>query len=228
MEILLPEEIVVKIGLYLDAKDVLSSCLVSKFWRNALNNNKIWFNLCRKEFWLEKMENPILDVRSCRFYPAFSHPVNDCDQLSDICPWRVRFMQEMRISRNWKNGKFREQPMREAEAQELERISKVDMLCGEDFIIAPYQMNNTHKFRIWEFKNDIFETVPIVCSHRFENVDFFNLTDCGFIYVQSNLLVYYVKKENCIFTRQLRVLITEEPTASKNIPDDEDITNWET
>ncbi|KAL1139814.1 hypothetical protein AAG570_006791 [Ranatra chinensis] len=162
---LLPEEVFIEIALYLDLDDLLACCSVSAGWRDAINQNKIWFRQCLRRSALKFNKFELIDTPN-RVQPGFHFPAPTCDTLSDLCPWRKRFMQEAHLSRNWRYGRYI--------SRRIMRLQEPSLIeCDENLVLVPnVEMRDFTVFSIEGEPREI-DRVPYSLSHV--SSDFFKL-----------------------------------------------------
>lgn len=215
---LLPEELFEEIIFYLNLEDVLSCCLVSRSWRNAINTDRIWFNLCSKITKLKKNEFKLIEA-PCKVDPVFTTPSQKCSCLSEVCSWRVRYMQEAHISRNWRLGRFFASPI-------TRPLFPLGVECDEDVLIVASMEN-------WEFKVWSLSSTPkLLQVSRFSLwqvfADFFKLSGNKLVVGQCTLVQVYTidKSHDSTFELAHRFLFNKSEEESYNIPNSPDVSDW--
>ena len=216
---LFPEELFEEIAVYLDLPDVLSCCLVNSHWRNALNKNRIWFHLCAKRFSVN-MNNLNLISSTCLVDPPFTTPKHTCHSLAEICPWRIRFMQEAHIIRNWRSGRCLSNVITKT------IIYPLCIECDEDVIVVSSM--DKREFTTWNIEQFPVEVQTASFSLWHVISDFFKLCDGKLVVVQCTLLQVYVKNRNNqnVFDLSSRCLFNKSEEESSNIPLTVDISDW--
>ncbi|XP_073989437.1 uncharacterized protein [Rhodnius prolixus] len=213
---LLPQEIFEEVALYLNISEILSCCLVGIGWRNAVNNNRVWNHLCLKKFDIQ-MNNSALITNRNYVEPSFVVPENDCNRLSDICIWRIRFMQEVHISKNWRRGRY--------VSEKVTKINVGEILESEgNMIIVP---NNERRFFTSMNVEDDYivkQTVPYSLNNMLAS--FFKLCNDKIVLVQCTLLQVFTRSENNDFDLKYRFLFNKTNEESLNIPTSSDLTEW--
>lgn len=215
---LLPEELFEEIALYLDLPEVLSCCLVNSRWRNAMNKNRIWFNLCAKRFSVN-MQNLDMIKSPCLVDPPFTPPRQKCFSLSETCPWRLRFMQEAHVMRNWRFGRYMPHVI-------TKTINPLCLECDEDVIVISSM--EKREFTTWTIESFPVEvqTTPFSLWHVIS--DFFKLSGDKLVVVQCTLLQVFVKNKSNrnMFDLTYRFLFNKSEEESLNIPSTAVISDW--
>lgn len=215
---LLPEELFEEIASYLELEDLLSCCLVNSRWRNAINTNRIWFNLCARRCSVN-LNNFELIKEPCLVDPAFTPPKQVCDTLSEVCPWRLRFMQEAHLSRNWRFGRCVSHVITKA-------INPLCIECDDDVLVLSCM--EKREFTTWSINSSpqLMQTAQLSLWHVIS--DFFKLCGGKLVVVQCTLLQVYTK--NCSnkssFDLSFRFLFNKPEEESFNIPLSPDISDW--
>ncbi|XP_054284034.1 uncharacterized protein LOC129000961 [Macrosteles quadrilineatus] len=109
----LPLEMVEKISEYLTPQDLGCCAAVSKGWRETFNQDILWKRHCDAE-----LEEPLRNIPSVA-ESIFVAPEDIQSSLSPICPWRLAFMRETHLRRNWKNDSPKEHQISQESEQEM-------------------------------------------------------------------------------------------------------------
>ncbi|XP_046663442.1 F-box/WD repeat-containing protein 7-like [Homalodisca vitripennis] len=94
----LPPEMVEKISFYLTAQDLVSCYSVSRVWRTIFNQDSLWKPHCHQNF------EEYLRTTPCITKPPFMIPETESSGLSPACQWRLAYMREGRLWKNWRTG----------------------------------------------------------------------------------------------------------------------------
>lgn len=203
----LPEEVAERIFILLPVKDVLSCCLVSSLWRDAVNKNVIWKQLCSPTFDLENLKSVVK--------PAFQVPKCDCEDLTPICEYRLKYMQEIHLRNNFRSNRSVEYKLSRSHIDKIEFLDKYLLL------------NDSYKnmFHVWNIEEKPYhvQSVPYLlqqmCTQTFQS-----LGDCLLI-VQCSLLQIYVVLDGKFSLKMCRIFDKEE-AFSHTIPALDILTMW--
>lgn len=204
---LLPEEVAERIFILLPVKDVLSCCLVSSLWREAVNKNVIWKMHCSPNINLENLKSIVK--------PEFQVPKFDCEELTPICKYRLKYMQEIHLRNNFRNNRCIEYKFSKS------RIEKIEFL--DNYLL----LNDSYKneFHVWDIRGKpyLVQSVPYLlqqmCTQTFQS-----LGNCLLI-VQCNLLQIYVIVDGKMSLKMCRLFDREE-AFSHTIPAPDGLSMW--
>lgn len=91
----------------LNPKDLASSSLVCKSWRDAINSNIIWRKHCKQRGWTSTLKDWSCFQKSSHLWSGVSYTNYDDDsKLSPLCIQRVYFNKYAHLIKNWKERKF--------------------------------------------------------------------------------------------------------------------------
>lgn len=205
----LPAEVNERIFLLLPVEDILSCCLVSSQWREAVNKNMIWKRFCSPAvtFQIETKENMVK--------PAFQPPPGDL--LSPICKSRLHYMKETHLKNNFRNNRFVEH-----------KLSRVNYYQDKTEFVGKFMLLNDsskNTFHVWDI-----DDVPILCQSvqyllQEMCLETFEALDDRLLVVQCNLLQLYIVVDN-LFTLEMCRLFDRGEECSKSIPTDDTIGSW--
>lgn len=108
---ILPVEVVEEIFKHLNVKDLINCSYVSLNWREAANNDKLWFKLwCLKYYDLNK-RNYLLEIESSFINKKYQFNIpsnlnNDDERLIPVCNWKVYYCQQNYLMYNWRRGRY--------------------------------------------------------------------------------------------------------------------------
>lgn len=99
----LPLEVIEQIASYLSGNDLIACSLVSIGWREIFNNNVFWVKKCKGGYgWKIYAEH--LENLECLVEPQFVLPQSIEKTLQPLCKWRVYFMAQIHLERNWRTN----------------------------------------------------------------------------------------------------------------------------
>ncbi|XP_054280338.1 uncharacterized protein LOC128998308 [Macrosteles quadrilineatus] len=95
----LPSEMVAAIADLLGARDIAACSGVNRSWRRAFNLDRVWRRYCSfgPEFYKDE---------SNTVKPSFQVPFVEGVDLEPLCEWRVNFLKESYIMKNWEKVRF--------------------------------------------------------------------------------------------------------------------------
>lgn len=212
----LPEEMFIQILTYLDVRDLLSCSLVSKYWRQTVNNNSIWRQACHKN--ADTFSRiPCLDSREERFYESINNSqIYRSGELQPLCKWRINYMRYFKLVRNIQEGKYM--------SYEIKRPSTCSNIKFCDAFIA-FAINSENCIEVWNIQNIPFRQDCIKFSLKNVNINIYEISSEYLVIVQCNLLEIY-KNNGTNFMLVYRRLFNLPQICSKEIPDLDDISEW--
>lgn len=206
----LPVEVHERIFILLPVKDILSCCLVSAQWREAVNKNMIWKRFCSRAI-LSEIENKENMVE-----PAFVPPP-ESSTLSSVCKSRLNYMREVHLKNNFRNNRCVEH-----------KLSRVNYYQDKTEFVGKFMLLNDsskNTFHIWDIDDE-----PVLCQSvqyllQEMCLETFEAIGNRLLIVQCNLLqVYEVVDDK--FTLEMCRLFDKDEECSKDIPSDNTIGSW--
>uniref|UniRef100_A0A1B6LV09 F-box domain-containing protein n=1 Tax=Graphocephala atropunctata TaxID=36148 RepID=A0A1B6LV09_9HEMI len=91
----LPIFVLEDITYYLRGCDLAACATVCYPWRDAFNDDFFWRRLCYRDI------VPYLAAVDNHVKPHFQLPPQDSDTLEELCEWRICFMRQAHLMRNW-------------------------------------------------------------------------------------------------------------------------------
>ncbi|KAG8261999.1 hypothetical protein J6590_061731 [Homalodisca vitripennis] len=135
----LPLEMVRLIAENLTAKDLSACIAVSVSWRNIFNQDSLWKPHCNISI------AEYLETAECQVQPGFVAPVMENKTLSPICHWKMCFMRENHLFKNWREIRY--------------VVNKVDITCSSTFFYTFISHDYVIEFTstramLWDVRNN--------------------------------------------------------------------------
>ncbi|KAG8262002.1 hypothetical protein J6590_061734 [Homalodisca vitripennis] len=96
----LPLEVLELVAENLTTKDLSACSAVSMSWRDIFNHDSLWKPHCNISI------ADYLETAECQVQPGFVSPVMENNKLSPICHWRMCFMRENHLFKNWRGMRY--------------------------------------------------------------------------------------------------------------------------
>uniref|UniRef100_A0A146LFG1 F-box domain-containing protein n=1 Tax=Lygus hesperus TaxID=30085 RepID=A0A146LFG1_LYGHE len=209
----LPEEVFEIILRELDLQDVVACSRVCVGWRNAVNSNRIWEDLCKKHVPQERLQAQT----KCRRMKA-SYEVHETDNFAPVCSWRQKYLNDVTLKRNWRNCWFQEDTIGDV------IIPLHDFETDYEVLLEPSMARSS--FTVYNIVDTPVMTDIIHFAMQQPIPEFFKLSNNVLVVVQCTLLQVYVKDENKNLQRKFVALFDRNHRHAKTIPDTPDLSNW--
>ncbi|KAF6027507.1 hypothetical protein EB796_014173 [Bugula neritina] len=160
----IPDEIIEKIFLNLDVKDMCTACLVCSKWRHLCNSEKIWRKQCRIKNWIKygygaldltylpSSDKILSRTNVSGTSPKFEYNVEE-SKLSPIPKWRMIYIKSRFLELNWVKGHYNVLPTLRAHET---RVSAFD---SDGMVLVS---GSTDAVAIWDLDNVILRyKIPI-------------------------------------------------------------------
>lgn len=159
----LPREMVAAIAAHLSPRDITACSGVSVSWRAAFNLNRIWKPFCSfgPEYFQEELN---------RVKPGFEIPHVNGVQLEPLCEWRITFLKEIYVARNWQKGHFSSDEVEIRTNTCLYAMDAVDSFQNHWMFLCCSTKEGL-KLEVWNIKGVPFLQMSTNMRNIFKNID---------------------------------------------------------
>ncbi|KAG8313679.1 hypothetical protein J6590_002151 [Homalodisca vitripennis] len=189
----LPDEMVVAIAAQLTARDVTACSGVSVGWRRAFNLDRVWKPYC-------SLGPTYFEEDINRVKPTFEIPYNEDSGLEPLCEWRVSFLKEAYVIKNWRCARFMSDEVLLQTSSCLYVMDAVDRFENHWMFLCCTTKEGL-KLEVWNIKSVPFLHMSTRMCNIFKNIDEtiendevnFKLHLCGekLLFIYDNLVTVY-------------------------------------
>ncbi|KAG8329917.1 hypothetical protein J6590_075566 [Homalodisca vitripennis] len=179
----LPLEVLGKIIEDLTPDELVACSAVSVGWRDAFNQDSLWRPLCNED------TAQYLETAESRVDPRFESPESQDSTLSPVCRWRMCYMREIHLRKNWRRWNCIKDdiPVKDF------NLSDMYNFVSKDLVINTQQdLNNKVDVSLWNVKS-----VPVRLGNPFSIS--FNGGDVIMVNEKFSVIVktHHVEVYNC-------------------------------
>lgn len=184
----LPMELVEEILQYLSPKDLAAASAVNSAWREAVNSNKIWGQLCDQKGWKENF-----DPNFSHFYKAhkqFRKWAHSYDSFSPICEKRLLYNKHSCLLNNWRHGKF---IVHKIQSSYKSLLLYEPVTCdGRYLVVAEMtKFSNNRTLAVWSLDGVPFQICNLTLPSSVKPVDSVAFDHGTIVFVQDWSIIVY-------------------------------------